>query len=307
MAIMINNQGFDNRPWAEALGELLPEFEMRIYPDTGNRDDIEYAVVWNHPRGDLMNYPNLKAILLLSAGVDFLKNDKLPDIPIIRLVDEVVAKDMAQHALHWIIHFHRSYHLNRKNQLARCWQRYDYPPAEERKIGILGLGEIGRRMAKELINAGFPVQAWVRTYREQQDVKLFIGDDEQQAFFAQTDILISLLPLTPQTHSFLNVKRLAWLPKGAFVINIGRGAVIDDEALKQLLDSGHIEAAALDVFREEPLPEESWMWLHDRVYITPHASGNTYPRSGVQSVAANIRRIENGENPFPIYNSDNGY
>lgn len=307
MAIMINNHGFDNTPWIEALTELLPEADIHNYPEVGNRHDIEYAVIWDHPHGDLITYPNLKAILLLSAGVDFIKGDELPDVPVIRLIDESVAKDMALHTLHWIIHFHRDYYRYRKNQSQRIWERYDYAPASELRIGILGLGEIGSRIARQLTQVGFPVSSWVRSERQQPGLKLFTGEQSQQAFFAQTDILLNLLPLTPQTQSFINAERLAMLPRGAFIINIGRGAVIDDEALKQALESGQIEAAALDVFSEEPLPDDSWMWSHPNVFVTPHVSGNTYARSGATKVAANIRRIQNGDSPFPIYDPQRGY
>ena len=309
MAIMFNNHGFDPKPWVAALGARLPGMEIRVFPQVGDPESIKYAVIWNHPHGDLGRYPNLKAILLLSAGADFLKHDpSLPDdTPIVRLVDEAVARDMAQHCLHFTLHFHRAYHLNARDQTQAKWLRYDYPAAEERRVGILGLGAMGQVVAAEIMRAGFPVHAWVRTARDSGAVNLFVGEDQIEAFFASSDILISILPNTMHTQGFINAERLACMPRGAFLINVGRGETIDDDALKQALDAGHIEAAALDVFRHEPLPAEHWMWAHRGVIVTPHAAGNSYARSGAEKIAANILRLERGETPFPLFDPRRGY
>ncbi len=306
---MFNNHGFDPQPWVEALGMRLPGFEIRVFPQVGDPADIEYAVIWNHPHGDLGRYPNLRAVLLLSAGADFLKNDASlsRNIPVVRLIDEAVANDMAQHCLYFTILFHRAYHKSLRNQAQQKWRFYDYPPADQRRIGILGLGAMGKTVAAEIMRAGFPVHAWVRTARDAGAFDLFVGEENIAAFFAATDILISILPNTALTGNFVNAERLQKMPRGAFLINVGRGETINDDALRQALDTGHIEAAALDVFRLEPLPGEHWMWTHPGVFVTPHAAGNTYARSGADQIAANIQRIERGEAPYPLFDRERGY
>jgi glyoxylate/hydroxypyruvate reductase A len=309
MIIMLNNHGFDQAPWVRALQRELPQSEIRVFPEVGGPEDIEYAVIWNHPHGDLGRYPKLKAILLLSAGADFLIHDPSlpPDVPIVRLIDDAVAADMAQHALYFTIHFHRAYHRHLRDQARRHWQRYDYPATHKRRVGVIGFGAMGKAIALELQRAGFPVSAWVRTERSDADTQLFAGNDQLPEFLAQTDILITVLPNTPETECFIDAERLNQLPHGAFLINMGRGKSIDDDALRRALDSGQIEAAALDVFREEPLPESHWMWSHPAIFITPHVSGNTYARSGATRIAENIRRIEQGQEPYPLFNPERGY
>ena len=240
MAIMFNNHGFDPKPWVAELSTRLPGMDIKVFPQVGDPAQIEYAVIWNHPHGDLDRYPNLKAILLLSAGADFLKQDpSLPaDIPIVRLVDEAVARDMAQHCLHFTLHFHRAYHRNARNQPQAKWLRYDYPATEKRRVGILGLGAMGQVVASEIMRAGFPVHAWVRTPRDPGAISLFEGEEQIDAFFAASDILICILPNTAHTQDLINADRLACMPQGAFLINVGRGETIDDAALEYALASG---------------------------------------------------------------------
>lgn len=308
MAILLNNGEFDNQPWLEALNASLPEETVYIYPNIPDKNSIEFAAVWNHPAGDLATYPNLKAVLILGAGGDFLmKDNNLPNVPIVRLVDDNVVRDMAQYCWYWVTHFYRHFDNYRFNQELNTWQRIDYPTIEHYKVGIIGLGAIGKVVARTLGNAGYTVSAWVQTERNIEGIQIFHGDDQLASFMGELDVLINVLPLTQCTRGFLNLEKMRLLPRGAKIINISRGAVIDEQSLKTLLDEDHLDGVALDVFAKEPLPADSWYWHHPKVNITPHASGQTYARSASKFLIANIKRIQQGEQPFPLFDPTKGY
>ena len=301
MAILLNYHGYDSSSWAEAFARLLPEMPVHIYPDIPNPDAIHYAVVWEHPHGDLKNYPNLRAILNMGAGTDHLDADDTPKVPIVRLVDPDVGNDMAQYAVYWAMHFHRRFEDYRMQATRGEWLAHEVTRTAEYRITVLGLGLIGTEIATRIAQSGFKAQAWNRNERQMSEVDTYSGSAGLTEVLSKTDVLINCLPLTAQTAHFLNRDRLSQLPAGAFIINVSRGAVIDDVALLGLLESKHIAGAALDCFAEEPLPIDSPYWRAKNVYVTPHISGSTYAKSAAKPIADNIRRIENGEQPFPIY------
>lgn len=308
MAILLYNGEYGTDAWCEAIHAQLPHETLYLYPDIPDKAQIEYAAVWDIPPGELATYPNLKAILILGAGGDFLlKDDRLPAVPIVRLVDESVVRDMVQYCQYWVTHYYRRFDRYAQQQLAHHWHRAEYPPLSEYRVGVLGLGTIGTQVARSLSGSGYSVSAWVRSARDTEGLTLYSGADQFDAFMTNLDLLINVLPLTPDTDSFLNLDRLRLLPRGAKVINISRGAVMDEQALKTLLDTGHLSGAALDVFAQEPLPPQSWMWQHPKVCITPHSSGQTFARTAVHSLVNNIRRIEAGETPFPLFDRNSGY
>jgi glyoxylate/hydroxypyruvate reductase A len=172
----------------------------------------------------------------------------------------------------------------------------------------MGLGNIGNSIGDLLINLDFNVIGWGARKKDSLDgIEYFFGKDQLSDFLNKTDILINVLPLTENTTDILTKKELEYLPKGSFIINIGRGGIINEKDLLLLLDDGHIAAAALDVFAKEPLPENNSLWSHPSVYITPHIAGQSNPKSAAKTIAKNIYRINKGESPYPIYNKENGY
>ncbi|NND00908.1 MAG: glyoxylate/hydroxypyruvate reductase A [Gammaproteobacteria bacterium] len=302
MAILLNNNGFDNQPWSHALAKLLPDMPIYNYPDIPAAQEIDYAVVWNHPHGDLLNYPNLKAILMLGAGMDHIDAEpELPKVPIVRLVDPAVGDDMAQYALYWLIHFQRRFEDYRQQAEARHWQRYEVPLSRDFRVSVIGLGPIGSIIAERIGLCGFNARGWSRSGKQLENVECYSGSDGLTEIMASTDALVNCLPLNTGTRHFLDQNTLGLLPKGAFLLNVSRGAVIDDQALLCLLDSGHIAGAALDAFAEEPLPADSPFWSRDNVFVTPHVAGGTYPKTAARVIVDNIRRIEAGQQPFPVY------
>ena len=312
MALLLASTDFweDMEVWSASLKSALPELNIRVYPDDGNVNEVEFAVVWKHPHGILKKYPNLKAILSLGAGVDHIISDPdLPEgLPIIRLVDKKLTHEMCLHSLHWVLHFHSDQYLYRVQQSNREWIQQSSVQTEDRTIGIMGLGNIGRSIGELLVTQGFNVIGWgAKNKSSLKDIKYYYGEEQLGDFLSKTDILINVLPLTSNTTNILTKNKLEFLPKGSFIINIGRGGIINEDDLLSFLDDGHITAAALDVFAEEPLPENNSLWSHPSVYITPHIAGQSNPNSAAKTIAENIHRIQKGELPYPIYSNSNGY
>ena len=312
MSILLASTDFweDMDVWSNGLQAAMPEMDIKVYPDEGDVNDIEYAVVWKHPRGILKKYPNLKAILSLGAGVDHIISDsELPKgLPIVRLVDKKLTHEMYLHSLHWVLHFHSNQYLYRIQQQSREWIQQSSVQSEDRTIGIMGLGNIGKAIGDSLVNLDFKVIGWgARPKNSLGEIEYYYGHEQLSEFLSQTDILINILPLTENTKNILTKNELKLLPKGSFIINIGRGGIINENDLLSFLNSGHINAAALDVFAQEPLPENNSLWGHSSVYITPHIAGQSNPGSAAKTIAENIRLIEKGESPYPIYSLNSGY
>ena len=312
MSILLASTDFweDMEVWSNGLKNAMPEMDIKVYPDDGDVNEVEFAIVWKHPRGILKKYPNLKAILSLGAGVDHIISDPdLPEgIPIIRLVDKKLTHEMCLHSLHWVLHFHSDQYLYRSQQLKRQWIQQSSIQTEDRTIGIMGLGNIGRSIGELLVNQGFNVIGWGANKKSSiTGIQYYFGQEQLSDFLSNTNILINVLPLTSNTANILTKNELSLLPKGSFIINIGRGGIIDEDDLLALLDEGHIKAVALDVFAQEPLPENNSLWEHPSVYITPHIAGQSNPNSAAQTISENIHLIQKGELPYPIYSASNGY
>lgn len=302
MAILLNNNGERHADWKRALAAYLPRHDVIEYENISNPDEIDYAIVWKHPKGDLRRYPNLKAVLSTGAGTEHFDTDpNLPDAPIFRLIDMAMAEDMALYALYWILHFQRGFESYREQQSAQIWRRHPSPTASEYKICFLGLGAIGTVIATKIAQNGFEVTGWSRSPKNIEGVKSIAGEEALLNAIGSTDVLISCLPLNTSTRGFLNHDRLSRLKSDASIINISRGPILESRALQELLDNGHISAACLDVFDKEPLPKASPLWSHPKIHITPHMSGATNPETAVKIIAESILKLERGETPDHIY------
>ncbi|NNC36119.1 MAG: glyoxylate/hydroxypyruvate reductase A [Acidimicrobiales bacterium] len=298
MAILLNNDGHWHDKWRAAILKYLPGRPIVEYPNVPEPDAIEYAFIWKHPAGDLEKYPNLKAVFSLGSGVDYLDAFPiLPDAPMFRLIDPAMAEDMALYTLYWVIHFQRLFGIYQTQQKQAHWARYPTPLAPAFKVTMLGLGAIGSHIAQVLAKNGFDVSGWSRSPKDIEGVKCIHGEDALFDNLPQTDVLVCCLPFTKTTYEFLSLSVLSKLKKGGALINISRGAVINEEDLLTLLDSGHIGGAALDVFHTEPLPRNSPFWQHPNVHVTPHMSGATNPDTAVQIIAKELADFENGIMP----------
>ena len=281
--------------WRQEISSRMPELDFRIWPEIGEPEEIEVALVWRPPPGELRRYPNLKAILSLGAGVDGLLADpELPDVPVARMVDPSLRRTMIEYVLLAVLRHHRGFDRLERAQRARQWA-YAFPPqAAERRVGVMGLGELGAAAARLLTDHGFSVLGWSRSPKAIEGVTSYAGRGELHRFLHQTEILVCLLPLTAETRGILDAAAFADLPHGAFVINVARGEHLVEADLTLALDSGRLAGATLDVFRDEPLPAENPLWAHEKVLITPHVASYSWPATAADGVVENIRRALSG-------------
>jgi glyoxylate/hydroxypyruvate reductase A len=310
MAILLSTKAHTMQDWKAALLAVDPSLEIRLFPDAGDPSEIEAAVVWTaHDMMELRRYPNLKLIVSMGAGVDHLLRPPgpPPGIPVARLKDVLLTSAMAEWVLLNVLRFHRQDPEYRALQQRKEWLELSAPSTAERRIGILGIGELGSASARVLTSLGFPVMGWSRSAKTLPGVQSFHGADGLMAMAAQSDILICLLPLTPQTRGVLNARLLSALPRGAYVINGARGGHMVAEDMLAALDSGQIAGAALDVFEPEPLPAESRFWSHPKVFLTPHAASITIPSSVAPQVVENIRNLRAGRPLINLVDFSLGY
>ncbi|WP_421701365.1 2-hydroxyacid dehydrogenase [Aliiroseovarius sp.] len=257
-------------------------------------DYIVYAP--NGPVTDFSPYTRTKGVLSLWAGVEKIVGNATLTQPLTRMVDEGLAEGMVE----WVTGHVLRYHLDMDQDICRQdseWQVHIPPLARHRKVGILGLGELGTACARALTALNFDVAGWSRSPKSVDSIACHHGAEGLEAVLGQSEILVLLLPATPATENTLNAQTLAKLPKGARVVNPGRGELIDDDALLAALNTGHIAHATLDVFRIEPLPTDHPYWAQPNVTVTPHIASETRPGTAAKVIAENIRRGEAGE-PF---------
>jgi glyoxylate/hydroxypyruvate reductase len=300
MAILLCITQWDPVPWLERMRRLAPERDIRAWPDVGDPADITYAAVWKQPAGVLKDLPNLKGIVSLGAGVDHVFADPaLPDVPIARVIDADLTSRMSE----WVV-MHALIHLRRQRlydalQRERLWRDIrPAPAAGELRVGIMGMGVLGQDAAAKLRTIGFSVAGWSRTRRTVEGLETY-GGDALDEFLARTDLLVALMPLTPDTRGILDLSLFRRLARdgvlGApILMNAGRGGLQVEADILAALDEGTLGAATLDVFETEPLPQESPLWLHPKVTITPHNSAISDEDAVGRFVLSQIERHERG-------------
>ena len=295
--------------WRDALGRLVPGIEVRVWPETGAVEEIDYALVWRPTPGALARFPNLKAIFSIGAGVDqILVDPELPRaVPLTRMIDANMTGRMTEYVVLHVLRHHRRQPEYEALQRAREWRDLPQPHAGERRVGLLGLGELGAASARALGALGFDVAGWSRQPRQLDGIDCFYGPDGLGALLGRSEIVVCLLPLTPETRGILNADAFRKMPVGAAVINAARGPHLATEDLIAALDSGHLSGATLDVFETEPLPADHPLWTHPKVTVTPHNAAITDPRSSAEQVALNIRRAEAGEALLNVIDAARGY
>ena len=298
MALLIVNldrQIGNAQQWREIVAEKIPHHELRIFPDIGNLADIEYLAFIRPDFDAIPPLPNLKAMFSRSAGVEaFVNHPKLPKVPLGKVEPPGGDPMMTEYVVMHVLRFHRELPKYAEAQKNREWLRTRIVRPEERRVGFLGYGMMAKAPALVLKSLGFPVSAWVRNPREHEEVPIFHGDAQLDAFLKETDIVVCLLPLTRQTDGILCARTFAMMPKGAMVINVGRGGHVVEADLIAALDSGQLSYAALDALKPEPLPAESPLWTHPKVTVMPHVARRPTVAQLVTELAANIKSIENG-------------
>ncbi|MCU9836684.1 MULTISPECIES: glyoxylate/hydroxypyruvate reductase A [Ruegeria] len=286
------------------LGELGIDFDLRTEFPPEEVDYVVYAP--NGGLSDFTPYTRLKAVLSLWAGVESIAGNMTLTVPLARMVDHGLTQGMTE----WVVGHVLRYHLGMDahiHGLKGEW-RQDVPPlASERSVAILGLGALGQASALALSALGFQVTGWSRSPRHVSGITCLHGSEGLTQVLTAAEILVLLLPSTPATENTLRAETLALLPRGARIINPGRGPLIDDAALLAALDSGQVGHATLDVFRTEPLPSDDPYWTHPNVTVTPHIASETRPVTAAQVICENIRRGEQGEPFLHLVDREQGY
>ena len=292
----------------DALRRELPDMEVRDWNDEGDKADVNYAVVWNPPKGELKTFPNLKCVFSMFAGIEHMMQDpNLPDVPISHLIDKVLTQGMTEYVVHNVLLHHRRRREFDEQQKKKYWKGLSVPPASARNVGIMGFGALGSDAARALLALDFNIAAWSRTPKSMAGVTSFHGPDELSPFLARTEILVCLLPLTPATTGILNRDLFSGLPKGAYLINAGRGGSQVEEDILSALNSGQLAGASLDVFETEPLPKDHPFWERPDVIITPHNASRTDTDSSARTIAANIIGFEVGKPVQGLVDRTRGY
>jgi glyoxylate/hydroxypyruvate reductase len=298
MALLIVNldkQIGNAETWRDTVEQVIPDVELRIWPDPGELAKIEYLAFIRPDFDVLPLLPNLKAMFSRSAGVEaFVNHPKMPKVPLGKVEPSGGDPMMTEYVVMHVLRFHRDMPGYQMAQAKREWRRTTIVRPEERRVGFLGYGMMAKPPALVLRSLDFPVKAWVRTPREKSEVPIFHGRDQLEPFLSQTDIAVCLLPLTRETEGIFCARTFAMMPRGAMLINVGRGKHVAEADLIEALDSGQLSYAALDALWPEPLPPESPLWLHPKVTVMPHVARRPTVAQLVTEIAANIRSIEAG-------------
>jgi glyoxylate/hydroxypyruvate reductase A len=283
----------DAQPWLEGLRAALPGAVIEEWAADSRAAD--YAVVWAPPQDFFDQQTQLKAIFNTGAGVDaLLKLHLPPGVPVVRLDDAGMAVQMAEYVCHAVIRHFREFDVYDADTAQGRWAQR--PPRLHRDfpVGVIGLGALGERVSRALVQFDFPVRGWSRSAKAVDGVQCFAGEAGFNDFLAASRMLVCLLPLTPETENILRRDTLARLQPGGYVINVARGRHLVDDDLIALLDSGHLAGATLDVFRSEPLPAVHPFWTHPKITVTPHTSARTLRGESIAQIAGKIRLLESG-------------
>lgn len=309
MALLIKPGRDAAENWVKSIGAALPDLEIRVWPEAGNRDEVEFLIANQLPPGEFATFRNLKFIAGTAVGVERLLNDPdlPPDVPILRQQNQERAATMSAWVLYHLLGQHRRFGDYRTNQKEHVWSPLPVSSPTDVRVGIMGLGNLGLPVARRLADLMYDVAGWSRSPRRIEGMKTYAGPDQFDSFLARSDFLVSILPNTPETRNLLNEGTLARLPRGAYVINAGRGSLIDEDALLTAIDAGHLSGAALDVFQTEPLPGTHPFWDHPRITITPHHACQGRARFSALHVIDNIRRIRDGLPPAGLVDREAGY
>lgn len=306
--LVFYSQVDDFDAWRGALEAQLPDLIVRRAEEIADPASVRYALVWKPPAGFFAPYSDLRMVVNLGAGVDSLVNrTDLPDVPITRLSDPNMSRMMAGFVLFAVLRYARDIPVFERAQRDGIWTYVHPRDPKDIRVAVLGLGELGSTAARELARLGFAVTGWSRSPKDIEGIACRHGADALDEVLAGAEILVVMLPSTPDTRRLLGGRELARLPDGAKFINVSRGDVVDQAALVEALRDGRIAEATLDVFEVEPLPPGDPLWTLPNVLITPHLASIALPASAALQIADNIRRLREGLPPLAQVDVARGY
>ena len=309
MSILFYSSGDKSGRVLKTIQQHLPNDVLEVWPAVSDKKAVSSAIVWQPPADFFDGLDNLQNVLSIAAGVDHLLQH--PGLPpsanVIRLLDAGMAEPMAEYALYGVLHAQRCMNELAHAQANKEWVNLNAYKASEFKVGILGAGQLGARVAQRLVLNGYNVSCWSRSEKQLPNVKTVAGIDNLNGFLNDKQVLICLLPLTNETRQIINASTLSQLPDGAYFINPGRGAHVDEQALLNALNTNKLSGALLDVFCEEPLPAESPLWSHPNVIVTPHVAAPTPTLEAAIQIAQSLKLLSDGEKPPGLVNRQRGY
>lgn len=294
--------------WQSLFQAHAPDIDLRLWPEIGEPSQVRYFAAWQPPQNLHERFPNLEVIFATSAGVDQFDLGELPEhIKVVRMLDPGIAQGIVEYAGFAVLSLHRQMPLYLQQQREKRWQVHELTPSSKRRVGVMGLGNLGVATLESLRPFGFELSGWARSQKDIPGVQCFAGAEQLPSFLAQCDILICLLPLTDDTRGILNAKTFAAMPKGAQLINLGRGGHLVESDLLDALQSGQLSHAIIDVLNDEPPATEHPFWHHPNIWLTPHIGANTSPDSAFDVLLCNIRRHQRGEAMQGEIARDQGY
>ena len=296
MALLFKTDDERAEQWRSLFTQHAPDIDVRFWPDVGAPEEIHYFAAWQPPSDLLSRFPELQVIFATSAGVDQFEPARLPEtVELVRMLDPGITQGIIEYLCFAVLALHRQMPLYLTQQQKQQWHAHALLPAAQRRVGIMGLGNLGSAALDSLRPFGFALSGWSRSPKRIEGVHCFAGQQQLPEFLAQCDLLVCLLPLTEETRGILGAETFAALPRGAQLINLGRGAHLKEDDLLAALDSGQLQHAIIDVLNAEPPPDDHPFWHHPRIWLTPHIGAMTSPHSAFAVLLDNLRRHQRGE------------